>query len=664
VKHKERQHNSLIHESSPYLLQHAYNPVDWYPWNDAALDKARTENKPLLISIGYSACHWCHVMERECFEDYETAQIMNNYFVCIKVDREERPDIDQLYMSAVHLMGHRGGWPLNCFTLPNGQPIYGGTYFPKKNWQHILHQIHKLYTESLDEVLDYAQRITQGIRHTELFKIPEKPGVVVKDNIHKAVENWMPEWDADWGGPDRAPKFPLPNNYLFLLRYSWYFHNKETENHVHRTLEAMVCGGIYDQIGGGFARYSTDVYWKVPHFEKMLYDNAQLVALYSEAYRWSGREVYRECVYDTLRFVERELCHSNGAFYSALDADSDGEEGLFYTWSDAELQELSDQQKSLFYETFVNDDEAMWEGRRIIMRRTAAPFTAEQRALCDSMLQLRTKRNRPATDDKVILCWNAMMASGFAYAARWLNDVELLKPAQRNIAFIEQNMVLNNRQLLRIWKNDKAHIDAFLEDYCWLAEACYALFEAGAGEEYLNKAIHWLNIALDQFPEAGSGLLYFTSEYQQEWVSRQLETSDNVMPASNSILARLLYRLGALSANAEWIERSKTMLSAVKKEMMAYGSGYSNWLNLALEHEWKVKSFIISGKQAETLRRTLQPFYRPDLLLHHLSDAESAWFKEKQHADLHLYPCEENFCSAPLRSSEAAIQRIRQHPNV
>jgi uncharacterized protein YyaL (SSP411 family) len=658
----DRQPNLLIHESSPYLLQHAYNPVQWYPWSEAALEKARLENKPLLISIGYSACHWCHVMERECFEDDETAQIMNRYFVCIKVDREERPDIDQLYMAAVHLMGHRGGWPLNCFALPNGQPIYGGTYFPKKNWQNILHQIHKLYSESLDEVLDYAQRITLGIRHSELFKIPEKAEVLVKENIHIAVKNWMPDWDADWGGPDRAPKFPLPNNYLFLLRYAWYYSNKTAENHVHRTLEAMLCGGIYDQIGGGFARYSTDVFWKVPHFEKMLYDNAQLVAVYAEAYRWSGREMYRECVYDTLRFVERELCHSNGAFYSALDADSDGEEGLFYTWSEAELQQLSLAQLSLLDQTFVSGEDAMWEGRRILMRSNPTSYTAEQRVLCEALLVLRTKRNRPATDDKVILCWNAMMAAGFANAARWLNDAALLDPAKRNIDFIERNMVVSNNRLLRIWKNEKAHIDGFLEDYCWLAEACYALFEAGAGEEYLTKAVNWLQNALDQFPEAGSGLLYFTSEYQQEWVSRQLETSDNVMPASNSVLARLLYRLGALTANVDWIERSKIMLAAVQKEMKAYASGYSNWLNLALEHEWKSKSFIISGEQAEALTHALRPFYRPDVLLYHASDAESTWFKEKQHADLHLYPCEENFCSAPIHSAEAALQLIKHHP--
>lgn len=362
-KHEHR--NALINESSPYLLQHAHNPVNWYPWGEEALQKAADENKLIIISIGYSACHWCHMMERESFEDTAVAKVMNDNFVCIKVDREERPDIDQVYMDAVQLMTGRGGWPLNCIALPDGKPFFGGTYFKKDQWVSVLERVVNEFNTNAEEVYEFADRLTSGVQQNELIALNGEAAAFEKSTLQTTLENWEAQFDKVEGGPNRAPKFPLPNNYLFLMRYASLFNDSEVDAHVELTLDKMARGGIYDQLGGGFARYSTDERWKVPHFEKMLYDNAQLVGLYSEAFTRYGKEDYAQVVRESLAFIERELSDKSGAFYSALDADSEGEEGMYYIWTKEELKSLLGEDFPLFADYFNVNSSGIWEKRAL-----------------------------------------------------------------------------------------------------------------------------------------------------------------------------------------------------------------------------------------------------------------------------------------------------------
>ncbi|NNE55492.1 MAG: thioredoxin domain-containing protein, partial [Flavobacteriales bacterium] len=373
--------NALIHESSPYLLQHAHNPVDWHPWGDEAFEKAKAQNKLVLVSVGYSACHWCHVMEHETFEDSAAAAIMNENFINIKVDREERPDVDQVYMTAVQLMTRRGGWPLNCFTLPDGRPIYGGTYFPKDQWINILEDLVEKQKSDPKMLEDYAERLTEGIQMSELVVRSDQEVEFQTDTIHALVNHWKNYWDIKKGGPNRAPKFPLPNNFEFLLQYGYQLADEPTQEYVATTLTEMARGGIYDQIGGGFARYSVDAEWKVPHFEKMLYDNAQLVSLYSQAFQADPSEEYARVVKQTIVFLEREMKAPSGIFYSALDADSEGEEGKFYVWSQEELQTLLEQDWEWVKDYYNVNSNGKWEGHYILLRADDDQKFAEKQGL-------------------------------------------------------------------------------------------------------------------------------------------------------------------------------------------------------------------------------------------------------------------------------------------
>lgn len=669
----EKKSNRLVHESSPYLLQHAYNPVDWFPWSDEALEKARVENKMIIVSIGYSACHWCHVMEHQSFEDEKVAQIMNDLFVCIKVDREERPDIDQVYMAAVQIMTGQGGWPLNCFTLPDGRPLYGGTYFPKEKWISALINLADLWKNEPEKCLQYAHELTQGVQQIERV-IPDFTDTEILQQLpDRAWQGWSERIDTTEGGPNRAPKFPLPNNYLFLLRYYHLSKNESAFRHVSLTLDKIAMGGINDHVGGGFARYSTDMLWKVPHFEKMMYDNGQLVSLYSEAYDLTKNEFYLDTVRETLQWVSREMTSPEGAFYSALDADSEGEEGKFYVWKKEELQTVLREEFGLFADVYSVNSIGFWEHDNyvLMMRESHAGLASKhgisvqelkERMSKAKMLLLseRSKRVRPGLDDKILTSWNAIMLRGYVDAWKVTEDPEYLLAAKKNANFISEKQIKPDGTLWHSYKNGRSTINGFLEDYAFVIDAFIALYQTDFDETCLSRARTLCTVALEKFHDSGSPLLYFTSSDDPKLITRKHEISDNVIPASNSVMARNLFYLGKYFGNEEWLQRSAEMLKCVEQEMMDYGPGYSNWLILALHRVYPSREVAIVGKAVDKTATGLRKHYLPNAIFAGSTGQSVVPILRDRLTEgkTLIYVCENNTCGLPVEDVEQAVAQL------
>lgn len=673
---KEHKHtNALVNESSPYLLQHAHNPVSWHPWGEEALAKARSEDKLVLVSIGYSACHWCHVMERESFESEQVARIMNDNFICIKVDREERPDIDQVYMNAVQLMTGHGGWPLNCFALPDGRPVYGGTYFPKEQWINALVNLADLYANERDKVLDYAERLTEGIRVSELVKYnDDKEGFNI-DILYDAYRNWSQRFDNTEGGPARAPKFPLPNNYLFLLRYWHLTKDKDALQHLKLTLEKMAFGGIYDQLGGGFARYSTDMLWKVPHFEKMLYDNAQLVSLYSEAYIALKDPLYKQVVYETLEFVKRELTSPEGAFYSALDADSEGVEGKFYVWTKEELKELLDENRFQLFSSYYNiNDHGYWEdGNYILLRKeqdkkiandygiTEEALRTQINAMKKALLLLREKRVRPGLDDKTLASWNALMIKSYVDAYNAFGEASFLDAAVKNANLVLTKMRREDGGLLHSYKNGKATINGYLEDYAFMTEALIALYEATFQEHWLNTANELAGYCIRHFYDKESGMFWFTSDLDPPLAARKMESADNVTPASNSTLARSLFKLARLFDRKDYADTEWQMLNNMREYVAQYCSAYSNWGILLIDHISPFYEMVIVGKDVDEKRKELGRHYLPNVIFAGSKQQSTLPLLQNRYAEgkTLIYVCENKTCQLPVSKASEALRQVK-----
>ncbi|NNF02805.1 MAG: thioredoxin domain-containing protein, partial [Bacteroidia bacterium] len=658
----------------PYLLQHAHNPVDWYPWGAAALSKAKEEDKMILISIGYSACHWCHVMEHESFEDVEVAKIMNENYICIKVDREERPDIDQIYMNAVQLMSGRGGWPLNCFTLPDGRPIYGGTYFPKNTWKELLIGLQDSYKKDRAKFEEYATKLTEGIKQSELLTIQDVPNEFQVDSLQSALEFWKRNIDNVEGGPDKAPKFPLPNNYQFLLRYATLTNDKELLDHVHLTLKKMAYGGIYDQIGGGFARYSTDKLWKVPHFEKMLYDNAQLVSLYSEAYQAKPDKIYKHIVEQTLTFIERELTSPEGLFYSALDADSEGEEGKFYVWTKEELKKiLEDDYK--YCEAYYNvGKKGYWEHDNNILLRDQDDKVVAQKlsvsldelqskiSLINSrLLEERSTRERPGLDDKSLTSWNGLMISAYCDAYMVFGDKDYLQKARKAILFIGSDVISDDERLLHSYKKGIAKLDGFLEDYCFIIEAYIKLYQATFERAYLEQANFLMKRVLAEFYDENSGMFYFTSNSSESLIARKHEVLDNVIPGSNSSIARSLNLLSLYFDNKEFAMLSRQMLANVNTQFDRYPSGYSNWMQLYLEIGLPFYEIAIVGEEANSAKTNFANTYIPNkLFVGSETESDLPLLENKFiEGETMYYVCIDRTCKLPVTDFKEALEQIR-----
>lgn len=667
--------NALINETSPYLLQHAGNPVNWLPWGKDALEQAVRENKLIVISIGYSACHWCHVMEHESFEDEEVAALMNASFVCIKIDREERPDIDQVYMDALQLMTGQGGWPLNCICLPDQRPIYGGTYFRKNDWMALLDNLAEFWKNSPAEAIEYASKLTEGIQESGLFSAAtgtvSDSGVVQYAEILKKIDGiWMRHIDKVRGGFGNSPKFPLPNSWVYLMRRAWATENEDLMQQVDLTLHKMAYGGIYDQLGGGFSRYATDGDWMIPHFEKMLYDNAQLVSLYAEAWQRNGLELYRQVVYESLKFINRELGATDGGFYSALDADSEGIEGKYYTWSSAEINSLLGSDAEMVKSVFQVKEGGNWEHTNILHRNGNERTLAAKSGLtdhefdvlmrrCKSRLMIhRSARIRPGLDDKMLASWNALMVKGYADAARIFGDPEFLRLARLNLVFILDNFSVGE-QLYRTWKAGAAKIPAFLDDYVFLAEACTAMYRADSDERWIYEAERLMNRVIRDFYDSETGMFYYTTG--ASLIARKQEVFDTVIPSSSSVAGRVLLFLGTILGKDELISISSRMLLAVREQLVSYAPSFSNWSLLMQEMAEGFTEIAVCGPDAMALAAGLNSSYLPfSIIMTESRFGNSLPLLEGKTGKLinQIYICRNRSCLLPVTTLEEAMKLI------
>jgi uncharacterized protein YyaL (SSP411 family) len=664
--------NKLQQETSPYLRQHAHNPVHWMPWGEEALDKAKQENKLIIVSIGYSACHWCHVMERESFENDAIAQTMNKLYVPIKVDREERPDIDQIYMIAVQLMTNAGGWPLNVICLPDGRPIYGGTYFRPQDWQNVLLQIAQMWEETPEVALDYAQRLTDGVQRAERLPIQEVPQAYTTEDLRAVVEPWKERFDTKDGGYRKAPKFPLPNNWLFFLRYAVLTKDEESLDHLHFTLEKIANGGIYDHIGGGFARYSVDGQWHVPHFEKMLYDNGQLISLYSEAYQQNPNPLYKTVVEETIAWACQEMRAANGGFYSALDADSEGVEGKFYTFNydefdilgpDAELtrQYYNISESGNWDEEQTNIPHVQSADNHLI---SDAGFSEEEwlvyvKEIKQKLLQYREKRIRPGLDDKQLTAWNALMLKGLVDAYRTFGKNEYLQIAKETASFIETTCTLDGT-LLHQPADANRNIKAFLDDYGCNIEAYIALYEATFEELWLQKAKFLADKAITLFYDKEAAAFYYTATDAEELIARKSEIMDNVIPASSSIFVRQLYKLGVIFDEENYTAIADQVFANVFPHIKSYGSAYSNWAIQLLEHIYGLNEIALTGEKATEWRKELDSkVYIPNKITLGGTKSVLPLLKDKAGLESKAYLCRNKTCSLPQPSIAQLIELIK-----
>ncbi|PHR70437.1 MAG: thioredoxin domain-containing protein [Lutibacter sp.] len=672
--------NDLINETSPYLLQHAHNPVDWKPWNQETLDLAKKENKLIIISVGYSACHWCHVMEHESFEDEEVAKVMNENFISIKVDREERPDVDQVYMNAVQIMTGRGGWPLNCITLPDGRPIYGGTYFPKDNWIKLLNQLSDLYKNDPEKAEEYATSLTEGVKNSELIPFNSEKAIFSKNDIDDAINVWKIQMDFNLGGNNHAPKFPMPNNYHFLLRYGVQAENQEILDYTNTTLTQMAFGGMYDQIGGGFSRYSVDKKWHVPHFEKMLYDNGQLVSLYADAYLVTKNELYKEIVEETLVFTERELMNENGAFYSSLDADSldaNGhlEEGAFYVWTKEELQQILDDDYKLFKDYYNVNSYGHWEKENyVLIRNKTDEVFAEKHNLSLSevkskvrnwkknLLIERSKKERPRLDDKTLTSWNALMLKGYIDAYRVFENEHYLDVALKNARFLMANQLRNDGGLNHNYKDNRSTINGYLEDYSTVIDAFIALYEVTLDEKWLQTSKRLADYSFDHFYDDKSHLFFFTSDEDTGLIARKMEIHDNVIPASNSIMARNLLKLGHYYSNMHYAKTSKEMLNNIKADIAKYPTSYSNWLQLMSDNVGEYYEVAISGKNAHKKLTEFNQHYIPNKLIAGATKESKLPLMEGRYNDdeTFIYICVDGACQLPQTEVVKSLEQLKR----
>jgi len=671
--------NHLAGQKSPYLLQHARNPVDWYPWNDEALAKAKTEDKLLIISVGYAACHWCHVMEHESFEDSTVAAVMNAHFVSIKVDREERPDIDDVYMTACQLTKQNGcGWPLNAIALPDGRPIYALTYAPKQQWTKLLEQFIKLKAKDPAKLEEYAAALTAELGKRNTFQpVTGEAGDLSAGEIDGIADELLTSIDYAGGGTAGAPKFPMPALHEFLLARHFYTKDDRALEAVTVTLDRMADGGIYDHLAGGFARYSTDAAWKVPHFEKMLYDNSQLVSLYAHAYQVTGRARYAEVVRQTLGFVEASLSDPGGVFYASLDADTEGEEGKTYVWTKAEIDGLlNDPKRSAAFADYYSVEEGgNWEGRNILFRKTDANRIAQKHGYTDAvalkadmdaaaatLLAARNERPQPLLDDKGLTGLSGLMISGYVNAFRALGDGAYRARAIKAGQFLRDKMMQTDGRLDRNFKGGTSAINGFLDDYGMMAQACVDLYQVTFDAGWLKTAETLVAYTNAHFYDQEIEMYNYTSDLDPPLISGNVPVNDKAIPSGNSVMARVLYQLGTLLADEEMTGRARKMLTRVRPLLKADGARfYANWARLYVEVMEPTYEIAVLGADAGEMREEMTKYFHPNaLFLGGKVEGDLQLLTNKMvPGETTIYVCLEKVCQLPVNEPKQALAQLR-----
>ena len=665
--------NNLRKETSPYLLQHANNPVDWYPWGQEALDKAKRENKLILVSIGYSACHWCHVMEHECFEDNEVAEVMNALYVNIKVDREERPDIDQVYMSALQLMNGTGGWPLNCILLPDGRPVYGGTYFKKIDWINILSNVAAMHRNKPQELIDYADKLIDGVRKMEFISEKSDVNEIPSNYFEEYMQKWMRLLDLENGGTQGAPKFPVPANIDFLMAYQHFNPNDVLDYAIQNTLHRIARGGIYDQVGGGIYRYSVDGVWKIPHFEKMLYDQAQMIILYANAYSKYKTPLYLQTMKSLIDFCNRELLNKEtNSYYSALDADSEGVEGKFYCYTIAELKDLLGDDAPLFIEYFQCEEEGNFEHglnnlfavsnhQEFIQKyQLNEQLWSDRIDHCLAILfNYRESRVRPGLDDKQLCAWNALMIQGLCDAYKSTSELAYKEQAIASMSFILSNL-LNGDQLSRSFKNNESKVNGFLDDYAFVIKACLSLHEITADDQYLTTAKRLTDYCLVEYFDEASGMFWYTSASAEPLVARKQEYYDSVIPSSNSYMQFILKQISTLLDIPHYEELSNRMMHTILDHAKRYPPSFSVWTKFLLMHTIGGVEVVITGANAESVYKEMANQYIPQALFSFSAKANNNALHLNRFIEnkTNIYVCKNKACMLPVESVTEALKQM------
>ncbi|TAE72950.1 MAG: thioredoxin domain-containing protein [Bacteroidetes bacterium] len=676
--------NQLQFAHSPYLKQHAHNPVDWHEWNDTTLEKARSENKPVIVSIGYSACHWCHVMERESFENEQVAQIMNKNFISIKIDREERPDIDAIYMDSLQAMGQRGGWPLNAFLMPTGEPFYAGTYFPTQDWINLLTQIVKVFQTQNDDLQKSAQNFKQIINASEVEKygLSHTKKEINFEILESSFEDLIDNFDTRKGGMEKAPKFIMPCLWEFLLLFSQIstknILTQKALQQTELTLFQIGLGGINDQIGGGFARYSVDENWFAPHFEKMLYDNAQLLSLYSDAYLITKKKFYYGITISIYEFLLRELQAKNNGFLAAIDADSEGIEGKFYVWHWQELEKLWENNEkdladfNLFVQYYQIEKNGNWEENQNILYCEFTPQTfAQAHQISEEIIiqkiknwkhklfTQREKRIKPSTDYKIITAWNGLTLTGLCRFYRSISDTTLQKNILENaekLAFFIQNTLFQNEKLYRQEKNNQGNLTAYLEDYACVIEGFLALYQTHFNKKYIDFAEKLMQYCMKNFWDEAENLFFYTDVNAEKLIARKKEIFDNVMPASNSMMAKNLFYLGNITSNQNYIDISLKMCLQMTKLLENNIEYLGNWAYTYTLHTQELAQIVIVGKQyLEASQKIIHKFKTNFIVLaaeNENNDFELFEGKTSPKNKTLIYICYGKTCQKPIEIEE------------